>query len=99
MLLNITSYDLISHPLNENNRFFRMNTIETHNVEREINFLNYKFFEATKVLGKNNINGTDLHEYQVDFAYKINKLKYAPSYVISRIIANTHTFINEIPQH
>lgn len=63
---------------------------------KEITYLNYKFIEATKHLGKNNQAGTRLFELQVDFAYKLNKLRYAPGYILSRMVSNIHTFINEI---
>lgn len=69
-----------------------------YDIEKEIKHLNYKFYEATKHLGNKNITGTMLHEHQVDYAYKINKLKYAPGYVLGRMIANIHSFIGEIPK-
>jgi hypothetical protein len=67
-----------------------------YNIDKEINYLNHKFYDATKHLGYKNVSGTTLHEYQVDYAYKINKLQYAPAYVIHKIISNIHTFINDI---
>lgn len=71
---------------------------KTYNIEQEIHSLNNRFYAATRHMGYKNIAGTVLYEHQIDFAYKINKLKYAPSYVLGRMISNIHSFITEIPK-
>jgi len=65
-------------------------------TEREIGTLNHKFLLATRRFGNKNGHGTLLHELQVDFAYKINKLKYAPDYILNKLIHNTYQFIYDI---
>lgn len=74
--------------------YVRRETI--YDLNREINFLNTKFREATKKYGSKNLQGTDLYDYQVEFAYKLNKLNYAPSHVLHKIVFNIHSYINEI---
>lgn len=71
---------------------------KSYSLDKEISYLNFKFFEATKHYGNKNIQGTDLYEYQVDYVYKINKLKYAPSYILHKIITNIHQYISDIPK-
>lgn len=70
----------------------------SYDLDKEVSYLNYKFYEATKHFGNKNIQGTDLYEFQVDYAYKINKLKYAPIYIVHKIITNIHQYISEIPK-
>ena len=73
-----------------------MDSIIDVNLSREIGTLNHKFLLATKRFGNRNNAGTKLHELQVDFAHKINNLKYAPDYIMTKLIHNTYLFIYDI---
>ena len=73
-----------------------MDSYNPINMAREISTLNRKFDSVTKHFGNNNLKGTQLHEIQVDFAYKINKLKYAPDHVAHKMVYNTYQFVNDI---
>lgn len=70
--------------------------MDANNIEREISILNHKFSQATKKFGNRNVSGTKLHELQVDYSYKIHNLKFAPDYIISKLVYNLYQYITEI---
>ena len=75
-----------------------MNDIFLIDVSSDVRYLNNKFFDATKHLGYNNESGTKLHEYQVDFAYRIDTLKYANIRSAKNIVASILQYIAMIPK-
>jgi len=77
-----------------NNKFIEQPVI---NVDKEIDYLNYKFTEATKRFKPiNNKKGSELYNIQVDFCYLLNDIKFAPQYIVHKLISKIHNFINGI---
>lgn len=57
--------------------------------------LTERFAKATKGM-RNNTRGTQLHKFQVDFAYFVNEIVSGPTYIAPKIIDNANRFIDNI---
>jgi len=68
------------------------------NREQVVKYLNHAFAKAIQPLGNKNVKGTELYNHQVDFCYLIDSIQRDPTYIVSKVIADCNTLIDNINQ-
>ena len=66
------------------------------NRDQVVKYLNHAFAKAVQPFGSKNVQGTDLHGFQVEFAYLIDGIQRSPSYIVSKIITEANRLIESI---
>lgn len=64
-------------------------------IRNRIHELNGKFREATRKMGSN-IAGTQLNEWQTDFAHYIHEASRGPEYIAPKFLLNAEALISQI---
>lgn len=67
----------------------------SYHTQRTIDDLNTRFAKATKGI-RDNTCGSQLHKWQVDFAYMIDDIMRGPGYITPKVADNTSHFIDGI---
>jgi hypothetical protein len=80
-----------------------MTVIAIHSqFDKVVEDLSERFLDATtdrvgpKRIRRNNAKGTQLHKWQVEFAYMVHEITSGPSYIAPKIIDNANRFIDGI---
>lgn len=70
--------------------------IPSLNTKEQVKKLNDAFHHVTRSMGKNNVKGTTLYQYQVDFAYLLDNIERGPTFQIPFLIYQAENLIRTI---
>lgn len=79
-------------------------TLTVEQIDKSVSVLNRAFREAIEEFKPrtgvtSNVRGTALHDYQVEFAYVIDKIQRGPVFFVIQHIAEANDLISRVSKH
>ncbi len=62
-------------------------------IDLQVQEINNEFKNRTKALGYDNTKGTLRHKYEVDFAYALNDIRWAPIYIAQKFVDRLESIV------
>jgi hypothetical protein len=74
----------------------KSNTSTLFNAEVHVKELNERFSRLIKNFGANNKKGTDRYNYEVQFAYALNEISQAPTYMKGKMFDRASNIVSKL---